>query len=136
VPSGVFRLYSATWTLPRLRFVDLDMTGGRATFYIKRIVSLSVDVQNANGEECRLQLVTISPDIAEVREFDGISVPAHSVSRAKVSLYFGGNATTVSIITLGFIFRIGQDQLVQTIELPVKIISASSGGTDLKSLLS
>ena len=136
VPSGVFRLYSAVWSLPRLRFIDLNLKGGKATFYVKRIVSLSIEVQNGNSEECRLESVTISPEVAEIREFDTVfSVQAHNTGRTKVSLYFGTNATTVSTVSLGFTFRIGQDRLSHTIELPVTITSATSGAIDLRTLL-
>lgn len=135
VPCGVFRLYPAAWTPPRLRFVDLDLKAGKAAFYIKRIVCPGVEVQNANGEGCQLESVAISPGVAEVREFDPVLVPAHGTSRTRVSLYFGSEATTVTSVSLKLSFRIGQDQLVQTIELPVTITSATSGGIDLKNII-
>jgi hypothetical protein len=136
VPSGLFRLYSAAWTTPKVRFVDLDLTGGRARFYIKRIVKLTFEVQNPNADECRLEGIEISPAVGEVRHFDTIQIPARGTALGSLSLYFADSALTAEKLTLSFGLRIGQDALLQAIELPVAITSATQGGIDLKNLLS
>jgi hypothetical protein len=132
VPTGVFRLHSATWILPKLRFVDL--VGGRATFYVKRIASLSVEIQNGNGDSIQLESLTISPEVAEIREYSSVSVPAKGTNQTDVSLYFDSNATSTTAVIFTMTFRIGQDLLTQSIELPVTITSTTSGGLDLNDL--
>jgi hypothetical protein len=134
VPSGVFRLYAATWSIPKVRLIEPETSGRRISFYVKRIVSLNLEVQNTNNEACRLESVAIVPDVADVRDFDRTAVAANSVGRTQVSLYFAARATQTSTISLTFSFRIGQNQLTQVMELPVKITSAVSGGIDLKNL--
>jgi len=134
VPNGIFRLYPASWTLPRLRFLDIDLSAGHARFYIKRIVPIQIEIQNANSEECRLESIEVHPSVADVREFDTVVIPAHGTSTTTASLYFSAAATSVSTITFNLSLRIGQDALSQKIELPVKISSATSGGLDLKNL--
>jgi hypothetical protein len=134
VPHGVFRLYPANWTAPRLRFLGLDLSAGHARFYIKRIVPLAIEIQNANSEELRLESIALIPGVAEVRAFDAVATAPKSTQTASVSLYFSNEATNVSAITFNLSFRIGQDLISQKIELPVKITSAASGGVDLKNL--
>jgi len=132
VPTGVFRLHSATWISPKLRFVDL--VGGRATFYVKRIASLGIEIQNGNGDSIQLESLTISPEVAEIRNYSGVSIPAKGTNQTDVSLYFDSNATSTSAVIFTMTFRIGQDLLTQSIELPVTITSTTSGGLDLKDL--
>lgn len=136
VPSGLFRAYSAEWTTPRVRFVDLDLTGGKARFYIKRIVMLTFEVQNPNADACRLEGIEITPQVGEIRHFDTVQIPAKGTAQGSVSLYFSDSAVSVEKLTLSFDLRIGQDALPYSIELPVAITSATTGGIDLKNLLS
>lgn len=134
VPSGLFRLYPANWTPPRLRFLDLDLTAGHARFFVKRITPLNIEFQNANSEELRLESIALVPEVAEIRAFDAIAIPARGSSKTTVSLYFLAEATSLSAITFNLSFRIGQNEISQNIELPVRITSATTGGIDLKSL--
>lgn len=134
VPTGVFRLHSAAWAAPKLRFVGLELVGGRATFYVKRVSTLTIEIQNPNGEPCRLESVAISPEIAEIRSFAAGIAPAKGTASTEVSLYFGSDATAAEKVVIQLDFRIGQDTLAQSIELPVTITSATSGGLDLKDL--
>jgi hypothetical protein len=135
VPSGLFRLYSAAWTTPKVRFVDLDLMGGRARFYIKRIVKLTFEVQNPNADECHIEGIELSPSVGEIRHFDAIQIPARGTMQGSLSLYFADSALSIEKLILTFDLRIGQDALPQAIELPVAITSATSGGIDLRNLL-
>jgi hypothetical protein len=136
VPSGLFRLYSASWAPPKVRFIDLALTGGKARFFIKRIVKLTFEAQNPNADECRLEGIEISPAVGELRHFDAIQVPARGTAQGSLSLYFADSALSAEQLTLSFNLRIGQDTLSQAIVLPVAITSATSGGIDLRNLLS
>lgn len=135
VPSGLFRPYSAAWTPPKLRFVNLDLVNGKARFYIKRIVKLTYEVQNANADECLLEGIELSPAIGEIRHFDAIQIPARGTLQGSLSLYFADSALSVEKFTLTFDLRIGQDSLPHGIELPVTITSATTTGIDLRNLL-
>jgi hypothetical protein len=136
VPSGLFRLFSAAWVTPKVRFIDLDLTAGRVRFYIKRIVILNFEVQNPNGDPCRLEGIKISPAVGEIRHFDTLFIPAKGTAQGSLSLYFSDTALSTEKLAISFDLRIGEDALPQTIELPVAITSAITGGTDLKNLLS
>jgi hypothetical protein len=136
VPSGLFRIYSANWATPRVRFVDLDMAAGRARFYIKRIVMLTFEVQNPNSDACRLEGIEIAPKVGEIRHFDSLLIPAKGTAQGAVSLYFSDSALNTEKLTLSFDLRIGQDALPYLIELPVAITSATTSGIDLKNLFS
>lgn len=134
VPHGIFRLYPANWTPPRLRFLDLDLSAGHARFYIKRIVPLAIEIQNSNSEEIRLESIRPVPGVGEVRAFDAVVIPPKGTNATTVSLYFSNEAINVSAMAFELTFRIGQDMISQKIELPIKITSATSGGIDLKNL--
>lgn len=135
VPSGLFRVFSAAWTTPKLRFVGLELTAGKARFYIKRIVMLTFEVQNQNADACRLEGVEMVPQVGEIRHFDAVQIPAKGTAQGSLSLYFADSALDAEKLTLSFDLRIGQDALPLSIDLPVAITSATSGGIDLKNLL-
>jgi hypothetical protein len=118
-----------------VRFVDLGLTGARARFYIKRIVILTFEVQNPNGDECQLEGIEMTPAIGEIRHFDSIKIPPRGTAQGSLSLYFAEAAINTEKLTLSFALRIGQDALPQAIELPVTITSATTGGIDLRNLL-
>jgi len=134
VPHGVFRLHAAQWTSPKLRFLNLDLSAGYARFYIKRIMPLSIEIQNSNSEEIRLESVILVPAVGEVRSFDAVTTLPKGTQSTSVVLYLSNEATNASAITFELSFRIGQDLISQRIELPAKITSAASGGIDLKNL--
>ena len=134
VPCGVFRLFRASWVGPNVRFVDLKWKEGRAAFYVKRITTVSVEIQNPNSDECRLESIAMSPTVGEIRDFGKIVVSAKAVGRTTMSLYFAARATAVPTLCFEFNFRIAQEALVRPVELPVTISSAVSGGTDLTTL--
>lgn len=134
IPCGVFRLYRASWVTPSVRFVDVKQKDGRAAFYVKRITNLILEIQNSNSDECRLDSITISPAVGEIRDFEKIAVGARSVGRTAMSLYFSAGATAVSTLTFEFTFRVAQEHLSRRVDLPAVISSAASGGTDLTNL--
>ena len=134
IPSGVFRLFRASWVEPNVRFVDLKQRDGKAAFYVKRITNVAVEIQNPNFDDCRLESITMDPPVGEIRDFGRVAVGAKDVGRITMSLYFATGATAVRKITFNFAFRVAQEPLVRRVELPVVISSAASGGTDLTSL--
>jgi hypothetical protein len=134
IPCGVFRLFRAVWVEPNVRFVDLKLKEGKASFYVKRIANVMVEIQNANADECRLESVVITPAVGEIRDFSKSVVSAKSVGQTTVSLYFAPGAAAVPVLTFEFNFRLAQEMLVRHVELPVLISSAAAVGTDLTSL--
>lgn len=135
VPAAVFRLFRANWIAPAVRFV-IKLKDGRAPFYVKRMATVEIEIQNTNAAELRLESVTIAPAVGEIRAFSQTLVAANTIGQASVSLYFAPAATTVALLTFEFQFRIAQETLNRRIELPVTISSAASTGTDLTNLFS
>lgn len=134
VPSGVFRAYSASWLAPKVRLIDLALTEGRARFYIKRMVELRFEIQNPNGDPCELKTLEIQPEVAELRRFDFASIPTKGTAQGAMSLYFSESALDVEKLTIRFNVGIGVETVSQSVELPVTISSAQSGGLDLRNL--
>jgi hypothetical protein len=134
IPCGVFRLFRASWVAPNVRFVDLKQKDSRAAFYVKRITNVTVEIQNSNSDDCRLQSITMSPAVGDIRDFGKVVVDANGIGRTTMSLYFSAGATSLPTLTFEFHFRVAQEDLVRRVELPVAISSATTGGTDLTSL--
>ena len=136
IPSGLFRLYTAEWGNPRVRFVDLEQIAGRARFYIKRMVNLTFEIQNPNLDDCRLEAVRIPEQTGEVRHFDAILIPANGTAQGSLNLYFSNSSMHLEMLSIIFELRIGQQPLSCSIDLPVTITSATTSGIDLNNLLS
>jgi hypothetical protein len=134
IPTGVFRIFRAVWLEPGVRFLNLKLKDGRGVFYVKRIATIEVQIQNKNRDECRLESVGITPNVGEVRNFERAVVPPNATGISTVSLYFGQSATSAQTLVFTFTFRIAQETLTRRIELPVMISSAAAGGTDLTNL--
>ncbi|MDA1275863.1 MAG: hypothetical protein O2960_17750 [Verrucomicrobia bacterium] len=134
IPTGVFRIFRAVWLDPGVRFLNLKLKDGRGVFYVKRIATIEVEIQNNNRDECRLESVGITPNVGEVRNFERAVVPPNATGKSTVSLYFGQSATSTQTLAFTFTFRIAQETLTRRIELPVMISSAAAGGTDLTNL--
>ena len=118
-----------------MRFLNLKQRDGRAMFYVKRIANIEIEIQNANADECRVESVVITPAVGEVRDFGRVVVGANATGKMMVSLYFTGAATAVTSLTFEISFCVAQESLVRRVDLPVLISSATSGGTDLTSLV-
>ncbi len=136
VPTGIFRLFRAVWAEPAVRFLNLKLKDGRTMFYVKRMANVEFEIQNTNPDACRLESVSITPTVGEIRSFVPSVVAPNSVGKNVVSLYFGAQATTTQTLTFAFHFRIAQETLDRRVELPVAISSAATGGTDLTNLFS
>ncbi len=136
VPCGIFRLQRTAWTLPNGRFINLKMKDGKATFWIKRMSNVEIEIQNPNSVECGLTKVTIVPDVGEVRDFGQIIILPKAIGSTTISIYFNSDAKDASILRIELTFRLAQETLVQSIDLPVIISSVMSNGPDLNNLLS
>lgn len=134
IPTGVFRIFRAVWLEPGVRFLNLKLKDGRGVFYVKRIATIEVEIQNNNRDECRLESVGITPNVGEIRNFERAVVPPNATGKSTVTLYFSQSATSTQTLAFTFTFRIAQETLSRRIELPVMISSAAAGGTDLTNL--
>lgn len=135
VPTAVFRLFPANWIAPAVRFL-LKLKDGRAAFYVKRMATVEIEIQNPNAAELKLESVSLTPLVGEIRSFSQATIAANSLGQASVSLYFAPAATIILRLTFEFQFRVAQETLTRQIELPVVISSAASTGTDLTNLFS
>jgi hypothetical protein len=135
VPCGVFRLQRADWTLPNVRFTNLRMREGKAAFWIKRMSTVGIEIQNLNTVECSLIGVDIVTEMGEVRDFGQIVIPPKSVGSTTVTIYFSANAKDATHLRVELTFRVAEEILVHSIELSVIISSPMSSGPDLHNLL-
>lgn len=134
IPCCVFRLFRAAWTPPNVRFLNLKMKNGKAAFWIKRMSNIEIEIQNPNTGECHLESIAILPEVGEVRDFTPASVPSGAMGAAAMSIYFQSEAKSVTTLRINLTFRISQETLVRSVELPVEFGSVT-GGLDLNDLL-
>ena len=134
VPCGIFRLHRAERALPQIRFTHFQEGAEVPKWYVKRIVTLEVELRNPNSETCVIHSVKFEPAVGEIRGFEPTSLPAKSTQLVPLSLYFGNEATQHTSLTFSFEFHFGQDSVEKTIEIPVSIHSAMSGGLNLNDL--
>lgn len=134
VPCGIFRLYRAERALPQIRFTHFQEGTEAPKWYVKRIVTLEVELMNPNPETCEIHSVKFEPAVGEIRGFEPTSLSAKSTKLIPLSLYFGNEATQQESLTFSFQFHFGQDSIEKTIEIPVSIHSAMSGGLNLNDL--
>ncbi len=134
VPCGIFRLHRAERAVPQIRFTHFREGAEVPKWYVKRIVTLEVELRNPNPETCVIHSVKFEPAVGEIRGFEPTSLPAKSTQQVPLSLYFGNEATQQKALTFSFQYLFGQDSVEQTIEIPVSIHSAMSGGLNLNDL--
>ncbi len=133
-PCGVFRLHAALWTKPNVRFVDAKKKSDKTAFYVKRMTTVTIEVQNPNSDECRLDSIKLIPPVGELRSFGKIAVGPNETAKTTMNLYFSTGATAIDSLIFEFTFLVAQEELVQRVALPVTISSAAAGGIDLTSL--
>jgi hypothetical protein len=134
VPCGVFRMHQAERVLPKIRFTHFNEGKDIPKWYVKRIVTLQVELLNPNPEICSLASIAVHPKVGEIRDFKECTLPAKSTQVISLSLYFGNEAINHKSLVFSFNFLFGQEPVSAPIEIPVSIHSAMSGGLNLHDL--
>jgi hypothetical protein len=134
VPFSVYRLSKPERSRLGIRITDSADSNGVYKWYIKRVVTLTFDLQNRSRSACMVSQVKIIPEVGEIRHFDAVEVLPESSAICKVSLYFQQTATQIAELTLTLVAMYGNEPDQISITIPVAISSAMSGGLNLKTL--
>jgi hypothetical protein len=133
-PFSLYRLVQPERPELGLRIIESAGPNGVFKWYIKRVVTLTLELQNRSRSNCVISKVEMSPEVGEVRHFEPAEVLGGKSARSTVSFYFQQAAIQVSEITISVEVRYANESEKTSISIPVDISSAMSGGLDLKKL--
>lgn len=136
VPTVLYKLVKAAWKTPSARFLNLDKVKdtGRVKFYIQRVVTLEIEIQNPNTADISiLRASLISPE-ADLKSCEIIQIPAGSAKTLKMNCYFKKDAVEKNSLEIEIVYEIAGEQHTYPITLESDFKSALSSGFSLKDL--
>ena len=136
VPTAIYKLVKAAWKTPAARFLDLNLVKetGRAKFYIQRVVSLKVEIQNPNAIDIRILRASVTSPETDLKSCDVAVVPAGSVNTLSMSCYFKKAALGEKSLEIEIAYEVSGEQHTLSLSLECEFKSAMAGGLNLREL--
>ena len=136
VPISLYKPTKATWKLPLYKFnhLDLEKDTGKAKFFIQRVVTLELEIQNPNQTELRIiKSSVLSPD-TDLKEYQKPIIPAEGASVMKLACYFRKAALKQSWLEIDLKYEISDESHSILVSLESHFKSAMATGINLKDL--
>ena len=136
VPTALFKLVSTAWKIPAARFLNLDLVKetGRAKFYIQRVVTLKVEIQNPNAMDIRILRASVTSPETDLKSCEAPVIPAGSVNTLQMSCYFKKTALGEKSLEIEIAYEVAGEQHTLSLTLGCEFKSAMAGGFNLKDL--
>lgn len=136
VPAAFFKATKAAWKTPKARFLDLriDASSGGAVFYVQRLISLRIEMQNPNGEDIRIVRVAILQPKTEIKGHDLPVLTKGQATTVSLDCYFDKSALGREELILQFYYEIAGEEMVMETKLAAEFKSVVTGGLSLKDL--
>jgi len=136
VPTALYKLVKAAWETPATRFLNLDLIKetGRAKFYIQRVVTLKVEIQNPNAVELRILRASVASPETDLKSCDVVVISAGSVNTIQMSCYFKKAALGEKNLEIEIAYEISGEQHTLALMLESEFKSAMAGGFSLRDL--
>jgi hypothetical protein len=137
VPVATFKAVKVARKHPLARFLNLNLVPpvNRATFYVQRVVTLKIELQNSNQDLIRiLRADVLSPD-AEVKSSLLPEIQPGGVATLELTTYFSKAALKSEDLVLQITYDCAADQRSFTIQAAAEFKSAVTGGFALADLL-
>jgi hypothetical protein len=136
VPTALYKLVKAAWKKPATRFLNLDRVKetGKAKFYIQRVVTLKVEIQNPNAVELRILRASVASPETDLKSCDVAVIPAGSVNTIQISCYFKKAALGEKNLEIEIAYEISGEQHTLALMLESEFKSAMASGFSLKDL--
>ena len=137
VPTAVYRLVKAAWKTPGARFLNLDVARetGRAKFYIQRVVTLQIEIQNPNTVDIGILRASITSPETDLKGCDeAVIILAGRANTLQMSCYFKKAASGEKSLELEIAYEIASEQHTFSLTLECEFKSAMAGGFNLKDL--
>ncbi|MDA2928388.1 hypothetical protein MYX84_00320 [Acidobacteria bacterium AH-259-O06] len=136
VPTAIYKLVKAAWKTPAARFLNLDLVKetGRAKFYIQRVVTLKVEIQNPNAMDIRILRASVTSPETDLKTCEVAVVPAGSVNALQMSCYFKKVALGEKSLEIEIAYEVSGEQHTLSLTLECEFKSAMAGGFSLRDL--
>lgn len=136
VPTAFYKMVKAAWKTLAARFLNLDLERetGRAKFYVQRVVTLDIELQNPNVADIRILRATVLSPEADLKSCETMTIPAGSVTPLRMSCYFKKTAIGGKPLEIEIAYEIAGEQHILPITLESEFKSAMAGGFSLRDL--
>jgi hypothetical protein len=136
VPTSLYKLVKVAWKTPAVRFINLDLVKetGRAKFYIQRVVTLKIEIQNPNAIDIRILRASVTSPEADLKSCEVAVIPAGSVNTVQISCYFKKAALGEKCLEIEIVYEVSGEQHTLSLTLECDFKSAMSGGFNLRDL--
>jgi len=136
VPTAIYKLVKAAWKTPAARFLNLDLVKdtGRAKFYIQRVVTLGVEIQNPNTIDIRIFRASVTSPETDLKSCEVAVIPAGSVNTIQMSCYFKKAALGEKNLEIEMAYEVSGEQHTFSLTLECEFKSAMAGGFSLRDL--
>lgn len=136
VPAAIFKPVKPVWKTLPARFLDLkiDRETGKTSFYIQRVLSIKLEVQNPNPEPVQiLQVDILSPD-TDIKSCTTPHIGGNQYGVIQMDCYFNRSALKSGELAIQFTYKIAGEEYTKELSLSAEFKSAVSGGFTLKDL--
>ncbi|TET34869.1 MAG: hypothetical protein E3J72_12090 [Planctomycetota bacterium] len=136
VPAAQYKLVKAAWKTLATRFLNLDQVRetGRAKFYIQRVVTLEVEIQNPNPSDVRVFRASIMSPETDLKSCETVVIPAGSVNTLQMNCYFKKAALGERSLEIEIAYEIAGNQHTLPLTLESEFRSAIASGFSLRDL--
>jgi hypothetical protein len=136
VPTALYKLIKTAWTSPAARFLNLDMIKetGRAKFYIQRVITVTIEVQNPNAVDLHVLRASVSSPETDLKSCDVGIIPAGSVNTIQMNCYFKKSALGEKNLEIEIAYEISGDKHTHALLLECDFKSAMASGFSLRDL--
>ena len=136
VPTALYKLVEVAWKTPAGRFLNLDLVKetGRAKFYIQRVVTLEIEIQNPNSIDIRILRASVASPETDLKSCEAGAIPAGSANTIQMNCYFQKSALGEESLEIEIAYEIASEQHTLSLTLECEFKSALSGGFSLRDL--
>jgi hypothetical protein len=136
VPTAVYKTIKVPWKHPFARFLGLNLERetGRAKFYIQRVVSMELELQNPNSSAVRVIRASILAPDTDLKGCEAPSIKPGQTGILRLECYFKKAALGRREMLIEVVYEIGGESHTLTVPLDCEFKSAVSTGFSLKDL--
>ena len=136
VPGALYKFVKAAWKKPAARFLNLDLLAetGRAKFYILRLITLKIEIQNPNSSDIHIIKIDIMEPETDLKNYDTPVISAESTGTLQIGCYFKKAALGKKEIDIEITYEIAGDQHMLPLRLESEFRSAMPSGFSLREL--
>jgi hypothetical protein len=136
VPAAVYKTEKAELKRPSVRFLDLDINEetGLAQFFVQRLVSLDLEIQNPNDTGIRIVRFGVLSPATDLKEFETPEIDAEKAAVSRLDCYFEKSALSENSLVIEISYEISGETRSVTEEIESEFRSALKSGVSLKDL--